>query len=236
MHSNRNHLLNNDKFLYKNEKNSDSFILVDERNQNGKWSVILKLVNNINEIYLVIFIKDNINNIPKEFFSLKYYGLTDIDYQQGNYLYKKRFTINNKKIKFNKMENIISWEIIKLTNLKEEKGEINIDHYLKINKKEDNIMSNNNGLFGNFIELKNNFGNHLINKNEYKLMNNYEGDIQIYLIAKFNEINGMENFLLYEPLILTYKNKDNDQNKNRNEIKDEDETDKTISKETEKNE
>ena len=45
MHSNRNHLLNNDKFLYKNEKNSDSFILVDERNQNGKWSVILKLVN-----------------------------------------------------------------------------------------------------------------------------------------------------------------------------------------------
>ena len=67
-------------------------------------------------------------------------------------------------------------------------------------------------------------------------MNNYEGDIQIYLIAKFNEINGMENFLLYEPLILTYKNKDNDQNKNRNEIKDEDETDKTISKETEENE
>lgn len=62
MHSNRNHLLNNDKFLYKNEKNSDSFILVDERNQNGKWRVILKLVNNINEIYLVIFIKDNINN------------------------------------------------------------------------------------------------------------------------------------------------------------------------------
>ena len=206
MHSNRNHLLNNDKFLYKNEKNSDSFILVDERNQNGKLSVILKLVNNINEIYLVIFIKDIKNNIPKEFFSLKYYGLTDIDYQQGNYLYKKRFTINNKKIKFNKMENIISWEIIKLTNLKEEKGEINIDHYLKINKKEDNIMSNNNGLFGNFIELKNNFGNHLINKNEYKLMNNYEGDIQIYLIAKFNEINGMENFILYEPLILTYKN------------------------------
>ena len=203
-HSDKNHILNNDKFLYKNETNSGTFTLVDERNQNGKRSVILKLVNNINEIYLVIFIKDNINNIPKEFFSLKYYGLTDIDYQQGNYLYKKRFTINNKKIKFNKMENIISWEIIKLTNLKEEKGEINIDHYLKINKKEDNIMSNNNGLFGNFIELKNNFGNHLINKNEYKLMNNYEGDIQIYLIAKFNEINGMENSILYEPLILIH--------------------------------
>ena len=236
IHSDRNHLLNNDKILYENETNSDSFILVDERNQNGKRSVILKLVNNINEIYLVIFIKDNKNNIPKEFFSLKYYGLTDIDYQQGNYLYKKRFTINNTKIKFNKLENIINWENIKLTNLKEVKGEINIDYYLKINKQEDNIMRNNNGLFGNFIEPKNNFGNHLINKNEYKLMNNYEGDIQIYLIAKFNEINGMENFLLYEPLILTYKNKDNDQNKNRNEIKDEDETDKTISKETEKNE
>ena len=236
IHSDRNHLLNNDKILYENETNSDSFILVDERNQNGKRSVILKLVNNINEIYLVIFIKDNKNNIPKEFFSLKYYGLTDIDYQQGNYLYKKRFTINNTKIKFNKLENIINWENIKLTNLKEEKGEINIDYYLKINKQEDNIIRNNNGLFGNFIEPKNNFGIHLINKNEYKLMNNYEGDIQIYLIAKFNEINGMENFLLYEPLILTYKNKDNDQNKNRNEIKDEDETDKTISKETEENE
>ena len=236
IHSDRNHLLNNDKILYENETNSDSFILVDERNQNGKRSVILKLVNNINEIYLVIFVKDNKNNIPKEFFSLKYYGLTDIDYQQGNYLYKKRFTINNTKIKFNKLENIINWENIKLTNLKEEKGEINIDYYLKINKQEDNIIRNNNGLFGNFIEPKNNFGIHLINKNEYKLMNNYEGDIQIYLIAKFNEINGMENFLLYEPLILTYKNKDNDQNKNRNEIKDEDETDKTISKETEENE
>ena len=195
----------------------------------------MKLVNNINEIYLVIFIKDNKNNIPKEFFSLKYYGLTDIDYQQGNYLYKKRFTINNTKIKINKEKNIINWEKIKLTNIKEEKGEINIDYYLKIIMKQDNEISNNSGLFGNFIQSKNNFGIHLINKNEYKLMNNKEGNLQIYLIAKFNEINGMENFLLYEPLIITNENDNNNnenQNNNNNDMKDDD---KTITKETENN-
>ena len=225
LHSDKTHLSNDDKFLYKNETNSDSFSLVDERNQNGKRSVILKLENKINEIYLVLFIKENIENIKNEFFSLKYYGLSDIDYQKGNYLYKKRFTINNTKLKINDEQNIIKWEKIKLMNLKEEKGEINIDYYLKIKRDIDNLVSNNNGLFGNFIQSKDNYGIHLINKNEYKLSNNIEGNLQIYLIAKFNEINGMENFLLYEPLILTKESKDNNQNQKSDNINNNDESD-----------
>lgn len=225
LHPDKSNLLSNNKLLFENETSSNSFNIVDERNQNGKISIILNLKNNINEIFLVIFDRYKKDNVKKQFFSIKYYGLTDSDYQEGKYLYKKRFSINSTNLKINSEKNLINWEKIKLMNLKEDKGEIKIDYYLKIYRdlyKNDEIK-NNNGLFGNYINSEKNSGIHLINKNEYKLTNNInnEGQLQIYLIAKFNELNGMENFLLYEPIQLKLDNKENI-DKEKNDINDND--------------
>ena len=220
LHSDKSHLIDGNKeYLFKNETNTNSFNIVDERNQNGKRSIILNLKNEIKEIYLVIFMDNKKNNLDKEFFSVKYYGLTNNDYQDGKYLYKKRFIINNTKININKEEKILNWEKIQLMNLKEEKGEIKIDYFLKIftTDSHNKEIKYNYGLFNNFIKSKDNLGIHLINKNEYQINSNINIDdnLKIYLIAKFNEISGMENFLLYEPLLLTKKNQISDNSKNK---------------------
>ena len=95
LHSEKSNLLNINKILFENETNPNSFNIVDERNQNGKRSIILNLKNNVNEIFLVIFSKHKIDIVKKQFFSIKYYSLSDNDYQEGKYLYKKRFLINS---------------------------------------------------------------------------------------------------------------------------------------------
>ena len=213
LHSDKSHLIN---YLYQNETIIDLLNIVDERYQNGKRSIILKLGNNIKEIFLVIFNKKE--NIKKEFFSIKYYGLTSEDYQEGKYLYKKRFSIENTKLQYNENKNMVKWEKIYLNNLKENKGEINIDYYLKIeNIGNEYIYNNNDGLFDNFIiNSKMVFGVHLINRNEYKIKNIDEDNIVIFLIAKFNELNGMENLLLYEPLLLNKEFKEKNNNNEHN--------------------
>ena len=222
LHSDKAHLINDNKeYLFKNESNKDTFTIADERNQDGKRSVIINLKNNIDEIYLVIFRKNNKGYKEKDFFSVKYYGLTNDDYQNGKYLYKKRFSINNKTINFNEKQNILNWEKIQLNNLKEAKGEIKIDYYLKFhnNFQNNNIINSNKGLFDNYIPSNNSFGIHLINKNEYKFLEdiNNKGNLEVYLIAKFNELNGMENFLLYEPLLITKQSRENSNNENKDD-------------------
>ena len=113
---------------------------------------------------------------------------------------------------------MVKWEKIYLNNLKENKGEINIDYYLKIeNIGNEYIYNNNDGLFDNFIiNSKMVFGVHLINRNEYKIKNIDEDNIVIFLIAKFNELNGMENLLLYEPLLLNKEFKEKNNNNEHN--------------------
>ena len=159
--------------------------------------------------------------LQREFFSVKYYGLTNNDYQNGKYLYKNRFNIKSTKISKDKEKNVINWEKIELINLRQNKGEIKIDYFLKINKilNCDECCSNNNGLFNYYNPSKDNFGIHLINKNEYKLPNNNKDNLEIHLIAKFNELNGMENFLLYEPLLLIKETQEpNSENKGNVDI------------------
>ena len=214
----------NEEYLFKNETNPNSFIIVDERNQNSKRSLIINLKNKINEIYLVVFTKNKRNNIEKGFFSVKYYGLTIEDYQKGKYLYKNRFSINNRKLNFNNEKNCINWEKIQLTNLKETKGEIKIDYFLKFhnNLENEDLNNGNIGLFDSYIHPNNNLGIHLINKNEYKLSNIFNNGerMEIYLIAKFNELNGMENIFIYEPLLLNRENQNDNmkENKENNDI------------------
>ena len=158
------------------------------------------------------------DNLQREFFSVKYYGLTNNDYQNGKYLYKNRFNIKSTKINKDKEKNVINWEKIELINLKQNKGEIKIDYFLKINKilNVEEFCSNNNELFNYYNPTKDNYGIHLINKNEYKLPNNNKENFEIHLIAKFNELNGMENFLLYEPLLIIQET--HEQNKGNNDI------------------
>ena len=210
LHSDLSNLINNNnnpEYLFKNETDIDSFNIVDERNQNNKRSIIINLNQKINEIFLVIFMKEKKDKLEKEFFSVKYYSLSNDDYQNGKYLYKNRFTIKSTKLNFDKEKNKINWEKIELINKKENKGEIKIDYFLKINKilNRDEFCNNNNGLFNYYNSAKDNFGKHLINKNEYELINtnNNKEFLEIQLIAKFNELNGMENFLLYESLLLS---------------------------------
>ena len=145
------------------------------------------------------------------FFSIKYYSFTNEDYTKQKYLYKNRFLINSTKIKFliNDSKYYLNWGKVKLMKLKEEKGEIKIDYYLKITNQSTKDIYYNNGLFNNYDKFNNfNYGFHLINKNEFEFNKNlkYKGNLVIYLIAKFNEINGMENFIVYEPLFLNAKN------------------------------
>ena len=222
LHSDKSILIENNKdYLYKNETNKDLFDIVDERNQNGKRSIILNLKNKIRDIFLIIFSKHKNRNLEKEFFSVKYYGLTNDDYKNGKYLYKNRFVITDSKLKINKEHSIIIWEKIQLTNLKENKGEIKIDYYVKFIKNFPKNENNNRniGLFNNYIYPDKTFGIHLINKNDYKLIDsiNFNENMVIYLIAKFNELNGMENFLIYEPLLLTKESR-NDKNREENKI------------------
>ena len=221
LHSNKSHIFkNNLEYLLKNETSEDSFMIVDERNQNNKRSIIINIKNEKKEIFLVILNKGGKRGLDKEFFSLKYYSLSNDDYQKGKYLYKNRYTIKNTKLNISKEQNIINWEKIELTNIKPNKGEIKINYYLKINKilKNDDLSKDNNGLFSCYNQCKENFGVHLINKNEYKLMNNIntKENLEIHLIAKFNELNGMENFLLYEPLLLIKENQEKKENNETN--------------------
>ena len=224
LHSDLSNLINinnNHEYLFKNETIIDTFSIVDERNQNNKRSIIINLGETINEIFLVIFMKEKKNNLEKEFFSVKYYGLTNDDYQNGKYLYKNRFTIKSTKLNFDKEKNKINWEKIELINKKENKGEIKIDYFLKINKilNKDEFCNNNNGLFNYYNSAKDNFGKHLINKNEYELINtNNKEYLEIQLIAKFNELNGMENFLLYEPLLFSKETQEQNKNEENHDI------------------
>ena len=182
----------------KNETNLNNFKVIDERNKNGKRSIIFKIEKekDIQEIYLIIF-KKNINDIyEKIFFALKYYSFDENDYLDKKYLYKNRFTINNTNIKIIEINNnyLISWEKIEIIKTKEEKGEIKIDYFIKIlNKLNNNFYNHNNALFNNYINDKNSFGFHLINKNEFEINKNMikANIIGIYLIARFNELNGM---------------------------------------------
>jgi hypothetical protein len=159
--------------------------------------------------------KNKIKNNPMDkdelFFSIKYYSFANEDYTRQEYLYKNRFLINSTKIKvlINDNNYYFNWGKVKLKKLKEEKGEIKIDYYLKINNQSNKDIYYNNGLFNIFDKFNNfNYGFHLINKNEFELNKNliYKGNLVIYLIAKFNEINEMENFVVYEPLFINEKN------------------------------
>jgi len=201
--------------FYKNDTNEKYFEIIDERNKNGKKSILIKLGRRFKEIYLIIFIKNKIKNKHEDkneaFFSIKYYSFTDEDYKKQKYLYKNRFLINSTKIKFifNDNKYYLNWDKVNLKKLKKEKGEIKIDYYLKINNQSTKDIYYNNGLFNNYDKFNNfNYGFHLINKNEYELNTNliYKGNLVIYLIAKFNEINGMENLVVYEPLFLSENN------------------------------
>ena len=201
--------------FYKNDTNEKYFLIIDERNKNGKKSIVIKLDRRFKEIYLIIFMKNKIKNNPMDkdelFFSIKYYSFTNEDYTRQEYLYKNRFLINSTKIKvlINDNNYYFNWGKVKLKKLKEEKGEIKIDYYLKINNQSNKDIYYNNGLFNIFDKFNNfNYGFHLINKNEFELNKNliYKGNLVIYLIAKFNEINEMENFVVYEPLFINEKN------------------------------
>ena len=214
-HVENSNLFPNSPNFYKNDSNDKFFLIIDERNKNGKKSIVIKVNRRFKEIYLIIFIKKKIKNKHRDkneaFFSIKYYSFTNEDYIKQKYLYKNRFLINSTKIKFlfNKSKYILNWDKVKLMKLKEDKGEIKIDYYLKINNQSSKDIYYNNGLFTNYDKFNNfNYGIHLINKNEYELSKNliYKGNLVIYLIAKFNEINGMENFVVYEPLFLSEKN------------------------------
>ena len=218
----------NPKFYY-NDTNLNVIKFIDERYKNGKRSIILKIEKIISEIYLIIFINNQNENIDKAFFSLKYYSFNDKDYLEGKYLYKNRFYVNNSNVMIRKNNNdnyVLNWEKIELVKLKNEKGEIKIDYYIKlINENENDIYNYNNGLFNNYLNNKNIYGIHLINKNEYeinKIIKNIINinNIEIYVIAKFNEINGMENFFVYQPLILKTNDIINNDNNNDNTIND----------------
>ena len=208
--------------FYENDTNTNIFKFIDQRFKNGKRSLILKFEKQINEIFLIVYMKQY---KIRSFFSIKYYSFTYEDFEKEKYLYKNRFIINNTNIKINKYNGIyaINWEKIKLVKLKIEKGEIKIDYFLKIINKSNNEINYNMGLFNNYLKDNLSYGIHLINKNEYKSelnkVINIKNNIVIYLIAKFNEINGMENYLIYQPLLLNkifdeniYNKKNNDDN------------------------
>ena len=227
------------KLIYQNKTNGIK--IVDERYQNGKRSLVLFFEKEIKEIYLIIFNKD-INKESYNFFCFKYYFFSNSEFEKGQYLYKNRFILNNNEIKLGKRKGGLSyiyWEMIDIINKKIKKGDIKIDYYLEIfNEKFNPLIINNCGLFKNFEEKKKNFGEHLINKNEYELADENllkDENTTITLIAKFNEINGMENYIIYKPLKIYDINSNNidiDQNENNNNIK---EKDKIIPSQNEKN-
>ena len=195
--------------------NDTNIKIVDERFQNGKRSLILLLEKEIKDIYLIIFNKEN-NRNDNIFYSFKYYYLSKEEYEKGKYLYKNRFILNNNNIKLEKKDSgvyCINWEEIKLLELKEKKGKIKIDYYLKIL----NDNANSIGLFKNYDSKNIIYEYHLINKNQTELLDIHylkDKNIIINLIARFNELNGMENYVIYEPLLLFNKNEDNKDNKN----------------------
>ena len=195
--------------------NDSNIKIVDERFQNGKRSLILLLKKEIKDIYLIIFNKDN-NINDNIFYSFKYYYFSKEEYEKGKYLYKNRFILNNNNIKLEKKNSgvyCISWEEIKLLEINEKKGKIKIDYYLKILNDDD---INSSGLFKNYNSKNIIDEYHLINKNQTELLdihNLKNENIIINLIARFNELNGMENYVIYEPLLIFNKPKDNKNNK-----------------------
>ena len=97
--------------------------------------------------------------------------------------------------------------------INEKKGKIKIDYYLKILNDDD---INSSGLFKNYNSKNIIDEYHLINKNQTELLdihNLKNENIIINLIARFNELNGMENYVIYEPLLIFNKPKDNKNNK-----------------------
>ena len=230
--------LNIDKFnLFPDNPNfylNETIIkFIDERNQNGKRSIIIEIGKEIKEIYLIIFMKNKTQNMNnKIFFSLKYYSFKENDYLQGKYLYKNRFSINTTEIKITKEYNnkyYLNWDKIELLQKNEQKGEIKIDYYFKIiNKSNLNNIDFNNGIFNNYIFDKCSYGIHLINKNRIEINQSLNNEnLEIYLIAKFNEINGMENLFIYNSLVLNNVNENNNINneninKNNGNVKNED--------------
>ena len=206
---------------------------IDERNQNGKRSIIIEIGKEIKEIYLIIFMKNKTQNMNNKIsFSLKYYSFKENDYLQGKYLYKNRFSINTTEIKITKEYNnkyYLNWDKIELLQKNEQKGEIKIDYYFKIiNKSNLNNIDFNNGIFNNYIFDKCSYGIHLINKNRIEINQSLNNEnLEIYLIAKFNEINGMENLFIYNSLVLNNVNENNNINneninKNNGNVKNED--------------
>ena len=217
-----------------NENKINNIKIIDERYKDGKRSLILFLEKEIKEVYLIIFKKEEkINDIDNSYFCFKYYSFSESEYNKGKYLYKNRFIINNNEINLkNKNGGIyfINWEPIKLLNLKQEKGNIKIDYFLKIIKDKN---SGNNRLFKTPENKNILYGCQLINKNEYELVDFhiYENEnVIINLVAKFNEINGMENFVIYKPYILTGAiNRDKNDNNNKN-IKEKDKNNSSMKK------
>ena len=217
---------NNNNLLYQNETNKIK--IVDERFKDDKRSIIILLEKNIKEIYLIIFNKDKNMINEKLFFSFKYYYLSKDEYTKGKYLYKNRFIMNNNEIKINEKNGgvyYIYWESIKLLETKDIKGGLKIDYYLKIfnEKKNDNNNNNNYGLFKNFENKNIIYARHLINKNNFELTDIHllkNENVIINLVAKFNELNGMENYVIYKPLKLFKQLDDDYDNTHKDDIND----------------
>ena len=215
-----------------NENKKNDIKIIDEKFKDGKRSLIIFFEKEIKEIYLIIYKKEEITNSKENsYLFFKYYCFSENEYNEGKYLYKNRFIINNNEINLmNKKGGIyyINWEPIKLLNLPEGKGNIKIDYFLKIIK-EKNIE--NNGLLKIFDNKNVLYGSQLINKNEYELVNFHiyeKENIIINLVAKFNELNGMENLIIYKPYIFSGKtNRDetDSNNKDNKNIKERDKND-----------
>jgi hypothetical protein len=209
---------NNNNLFFKNE--TTNIKIVDERFKNNKKSIIIYLEEEIKELYIIIFSINKKKKYIKDklFFALKYYSFSKKEYDNGKYLYKNRFIMNNTEIKINEKNGgifYINWEDIKLLNTKDIKGKIKIDYYLYIHNIHNihniyNDTKSNYGLFFNFENNQNEYyAFHLINKNKFELTdinnlfnkgNDNIGNIIINLVAKFNELNGMENYVIYQPL------------------------------------
>ena len=209
----------------KNNKIRNKFEIFDQRSQNGKKSIIINY-NNITEIFLIIY-KDLSINV-NVFFGFKYYSFSQDEYKKGKYLYKNRFNLTGTKISLKESNNnsyLIEWCKIGLLKNKPEKVVSRIDYYVKIKINNNDTNINNSGLFLNYKEMKdiNVKGMHLINKNKTKivLIRNDMKNITVYLIAKFNELNGMENYIVYQPACIQkkqYEETNNGKNENDNNI------------------
>ena len=204
----------------KNKNIRNKFKIFDQRFQDGKKSIIINY-NNITEIFLIIYRNSSMDE--NAFFGFKYYSFSQDEYKTGKYLYKSRFNLTGTKVNLNKRNNntyFIEWSNINLAKVKFNKAASRVDYFLKIKINDNDANKNNSGLFLNYKDKKdiNVKGVHLINKNqtEVSLYRNDMKNITVYLIAKFNELNGMENFIVYQPAYIQRKQYKGTKNENNN--------------------